>query len=84
MPQGGPPSAGGPMATQSPAGYGAQQGAYGGPPQQSPAAYGGAQMGYGGPASAGGYGRGGQTPSNQQQWTQPAFGGFNQAGAYQG
>lgn len=83
MPQGGPPSAGGPMAAQSPAGYGAQQGGYGGPPQQSPAAYGGAQMGYGGPASAGGYGRGGQTPSTQQ-WTQPAFGGFNQAGAYQG
>lgn len=82
MPQGGPQSAGGPMATQSPAGYGAQQGGYGGPPQQSPAAYGGAQMGYGAPASAGGYGRG-QTPSTQQ-WTQPAFGGFNQAGAYQG
>lgn len=82
MPQGGPPSAGGPMAAQSPASYGAQQGGYGGPPQQSPAGYGGAPM-YGGPASAGGYGRGGQTP-NTQQWTQPAFGGFNQAGAYQG
>lgn len=68
---------------QSPGQYGAQQG-YGGPPQQSPAQYGAQQMGYGGPPSAGGYGRGQQTPN--QQWSQPASQGFggNGFGGYQG
>lgn len=84
-PQQGPPSAG-PMGNQaSPAGYGGQQGGYGGPPQQSPAGYGGQPpMGYGGPPSAGGYGRAQQTPT--AQWSQPTSQGFGQGGfgGYQG
>jgi len=70
MPQQSGSQSAGPMANQQSPGQYGQQPAYGGPPQQSPAGYGGPPMGYGGSASAGGYGRGQQTPN--PQWTQPA------------
>jgi len=61
---------GGCMLIYSSAGqqYGGQQGNFAGQTAQSPATYGGQPpMGYAAPPSAGGYGRGQQTPT--QQWT---------------
>ncbi|KAK1750655.1 putative nuclear and cytoplasmic polyadenylated RNA-binding protein [Echria macrotheca] len=61
-----------------------QQPTYGGPQAQSPAGYGAQPMGYTSPPSAGGYGRGQQTPN--AQWSQPPPGqNFNNGfSGYQG